>query len=383
MIPTINDLDFTGKRVLIRVDYNVPLAKTTGDITDDTRIRASIPTLRALFEKGAKQLILVTHIGRPEGKDAKLTTDKVALRLMQLIGRTVKKVDECIDIELPEDTSIVMLENVRFHPEEEANDLDFAQKLAQHADVYVNDAFGTAHRAHASTEAVARFLPGCIGLLFEKELANLDIERFKAPTVAILGGAKLDTKLPVIRRILPKVDKILLGGAMIFTFYKAKGYQVGDSLVDEKNLTMAQMLLNNDKIVLPVDVVVAKSPEDGATSRVVPAEGIPAGMKGLDIGPESVELFKREMDGAKTIIWNGPLGYVEKTPFDKATKEMLLHLSTLTEKGVTTIVGGGDSIAVVEQMKLESKLSHVSTGGGASMEMLEGKEFPILKALDK
>ncbi|MBN1275829.1 phosphoglycerate kinase [Candidatus Woesearchaeota archaeon] len=374
-------MDFSGKRVLIRVDYNIPLADD-GRIADDTRIKASLPTLKTLFEAGAKQLVLMTHIGRPGGKpDPKLSTKQVALRLMKLLGKTVQHVRDCVDVALP-GTPVVVLENLRFHAEEEENDPEFARKLSQNGDVYVNDAFGTAHRAHASTVGVCDHLDGCIGRLIEKELRYFDVDKMHQPIITILGGAKLETKLPLIQRILQKVDKILLGGAMIFTFYKAKGWQVGDSLVDEQNTLMAQMLGNNEKLVLPVDVVVAKDPDDGEHARTVPAQGIPSGTMGLDIGSDSVELFERSLQGARTVVWNGPLGFVEKQPFDKATKDVMGYLSGLKEHGVTTIVGGGDSIKMVEQLGLAEKFTHVSTGGGASMMLLEGKPLPALRALE-
>ena len=382
MAPTIEDRDFSGKRALVRVDYNVPLDEQ-GNIVDDTRIRASLPTINALLGRGAKQVILMTHLGRPEGKrNPKLTTDKLALRLMQLVGKTVQKTDDCVDIELP-NTTLVMLENLRFHQEEEDNDPEFARRLAQNGDVYVNDAFGTAHRAHASTVGVTNHLPGCVGKLIEKELTYLDINTMQQPIIAILGGAKLETKLPLIQRVLGKVDRLLLGGAMIFTFYKAKGWPVGDSLTDEKNLLMAQMLANNDKLLLPTDVVVAKNPDDAAGARTVPAQGIPAGTMGLDIGPASLEQYKQALAKAKTIIWNGPLGLVEKPPFDKATNDLLDYLSTRKEQGVTTIIGGGDSVKMIERRGLQASFTHVSTGGGASMQLLEGKTLAAIAALDK
>ncbi|MBD3209605.1 phosphoglycerate kinase [Candidatus Woesearchaeota archaeon] len=382
MIPTIQDLDFRDKRVIVRVDYNVPLTEA-GDIVDDTRIKASLPTLEALFERGARQLVLLTHIGRPDGKRVPhLSTDKVALRLMQHLGKTVQKVDDCVDVELPE-TPVVMLENVRFHEEEEANDAEFARKLAQNGELFVNDAFGTAHREHASTVGVTKHVKGCVGLLIQKELHYLDIHRIEKPVVTILGGAKLETKLPLLQRMLPNVDKLLVGGAMIFTFYKARGWEVGKSLLDEKNMTMAQMLTNNDKVVLPTDVVVAPSPKDGDRAKVVPAQGIPADMIGLDIGPESVEHFKHVLSGAKTVVWNGPLGFVEEKPFGEATIAIMEHLAELTKGGVITIVGGGDSIAMVERHDLDEKFTHVSTGGGASMKLMEGKKLPALQALER
>lgn len=383
MVATIKDLDFSGKRVLVRVDYNVPI-NDDGSIGDDTRIKASLPTIEKLFEKGAKQLVLMTHIGRPEGQVVeKLKTDEVAKRLGELTDKEVIKVDDCIDIKLPENAPLIMLENLRFHNEEEANDETFAEKLSKNGEVYVNDAFGTAHRAHASTAGVAAHLKGCIGLLIEKEFKYLDVEHFQHPTVAILGGAKLHTKLPIIQRILPKVDKILLGGAMIFTFYKAQGKQVGKSLIDEEDLTMAQMLADNEKILLPTDIIVAPNPEEGNLAKTVPVDGIPADQMGLDIGPESIEAFKRALTGAKTVIWNGPLGYFEKEPFNKATQDIAEHLATLHENGTNTIVGGGDSIKAVMNMGLVNAFTHVSTGGGASMKLMEGKKLPAIEALEK
>ncbi|MFP4524456.1 MAG: phosphoglycerate kinase [Candidatus Woesearchaeota archaeon] len=383
MIPTIKDLDVEGKRVLVRVDYNVTL-DDDGEVVDDTRIRASLPTLQALFGAGARQLVLMTHVGRPKGAVVEaLKTDRVAVRLMKLLGKTVQKVDDCVDVELPENVPVVMLENLRFHKEEKENDPEFARKLAEHGEAYVNDAFATCHRSHASMVGVTEHLPGAIGLLVEKELEHLDIDNLEKPVVAVLGGAKLETKLPLIQRILPKVDKVLLGGAMIFTFYKAQGLQTGSSLVDEGQLTMAQMLANNEKILLPSDVVVAPDEDHGSEAKTVLVQGMPAGMKGLDIGPESVEAFKQELSEAKTIVWNGPLGFVEKEPFDKATKAVMTYLATRTEEGAVTIVGGGDSISYVDKRGMAGKFSHVSTGGGASMQLLEGKPLPALQALER
>lgn len=385
MVATIRDIDVKEKRVLIRVDYNVPMAED-GSIADDTRIEASIPTLKALFQQGAKQLILMTHIGRPDGKVVEeLRTIKVAARLAELMEKPVQQVKECINITLPtaEEAPLVMLENLRFHNEEEANDAIFSEKLAKNGDIYVNDAFGTAHRAHASTAGVASYLEGAIGLLIEKELHYLNVENMQAPIIAILGGAKLETKLPLIQKILPRVDKILLGGAMIFTFYKAKGLQIGTSLCDEESLTMAKMLLENKKIILPTDVVIANNPDDGSNAKVVPVEGIPATSMGLDIGPDSIKAFKNELVNAKTIVWNGPLGFVEKKPFEKATIEIAEYLTTLTPRGINTIVGGGDSINIVDKLSITEDFTHVSTGGGASMKLLEGKTLPAIAALEK
>ncbi len=381
MIPTINDKDFKGKRVLVRVDYNVPMSN--GEIVDDTRIRMSIPTIKKLFEKGAKQLVLMTHIGRPEGKKVpELRTDKVALRLMKIIGKTVTKVDDCIDIELP-DSPIVMLENLRFHKEEEENDPEFAKKLAQNGEIYVNDAFATAHRAHASTTGVTKHLEGCVGLLMEKELKYLRLEEAEKPIIGILGGAKLGTKLPLIKSLLNKVDYLLLGGAMIFTFYKAKGLETGKSLVDEEQILMAQMLANNEKLILPKDVVVAPSENEPEKATNKEINQISKEDKGLDIGEKSINEFKEIIKEAKTIIWNGPLGYVEQEPFDKATKELLYAIVQRTKEGATSIVGGGDSIAYVNKLGLANKLTHVSTGGGASMKLMAGEELPALKALEE
>jgi phosphoglycerate kinase len=378
--PTIQDLDPQGKRIFVRIDADVPLKN--GEIVDDTRLRRVIPTLKTLLQQGAKQLILAGHIGRPQGKDPSLSTKAIAIRLNTLLGKTVQHINDCIDVELP-NTPVVMIENLRYYKEEEANDPEFARKLASHADYYVNDAFATSHRAHASMVGVPQHIPGCVGLVVEQELTQLDFSQPEHPFIAIVAGAKLETKLPIIQHILPNVDNVLVGGAMMFTFYQAQGWETGTSLVDKNYVLNAQMLLNNKKLILPTDVVIAPSPEEGNQSRVVIDKGMPATHMGLDIGPASVEHFRAILSQAKTIVWNGPLGMVEKEPFNKATEEIAQHIATLTEQGVRTVVGGGDSIKIIEALGLADKYSHVSTGGGASMKLLEGKQLVAIEALTK
>jgi len=372
---TIKDMNFDDKRVLIRVDYNVP-QDHDGNITSDNRIKESLPTIRYILEHNCKQIILMSHLGKPDGKFVeKLKMDKIADRLEKLLGMGVAKVDDCINIKIP-DAKIVMLENLRFHPEEELNNEDFAKRLSVLADVYVNDAFGTMHRAHASTAAIAKFLPGCIGFLVEKELKYLDLSNAERPFIAILGGAKISTKFGVIKELLKKVDYLLLGGAMIFTLYKAKGYNVGKSLYEEQFLAEAKLLLNNEKIILPDDIVVAKVIEVDAETMVVPDFDIPNEWIGLDIGHESVQLFKDYINRSKTVFWNGPLGYFEIPKFATATNDVAEYLAN---SGKTVIIGGGDTEEAILPWK--QKFTHVSTGGGASLEFITGKELPAVRAL--
>ncbi len=381
---TLEDLDFRDKKVFLRVDYNVPLGKN-GEVLDDYRIKQSIPTIRKLFAKGAKQVILASHLGRPKNKEDVFRMDRVAEKLPRLTGRSVEKVDDCIDLEdlmpSPSEAGIVVLENLRFYVEEELNDEGFAKKLAGLADVYVNDAFAVCHRKHASVHAITRFLPGCIGLLVEKELKVFGevLESPEKPFVAVLGGAKLETKIPLIRVLLDKVDKLLLGGAMIFTFYKAKGFGIGKSLVDKNFLEMAKLMNHNEKIVLPSDVVIADDKDNPSHVLNVTVDKIPSYMYGLDVGKESVEKFKMELQGAKMVVWNGPLGYYENEKFAEATNELLRFLGD--RAGIKTIIGGGDSVAIVEKLGLRDDFFHVSTGGGASMALLEGRGLPGVEAL--
>lgn len=372
---TIKDFDFDNKRVLIRVDYNVPL-DVNGGIVSDTRIKESVPTIKYVLEHNAKQVLLMSHLGKPYGKVVdKLKMDKIAERVETLLEMPVLKVDDCIDIKIP-DARIIMLENLRFHSEEEDNDEKFSERLSKLADVYVNDAFGTMHRAHASTVGVTKYLPGCIGFLVEKELKYLTLKDPERPFVAILGGAKISTKIPVIKELIKKVDYLLLGGAMIFTMYKAKGHEIGKSLYEEEYLAEAKMLLNNEKIILPDDIVCASAISEDADVTVVPEDIIPKDYIGLDLGPESVKLFEIYIDKAKTIFWNGPLGYFEIEKFGESTRAIAEYLA---ESDKTVIIGGGDTEEAI--LPYKSKYTHVSTGGGASLEYISGKELPAIKAL--
>ncbi|CAD5926493.1 phosphoglycerate kinase [Planktothrix agardhii] len=392
---TVADLsasDLSGKRVLVRVDFNVPL--DNGSITDDTRIRAALPTIQDLTSKGAK-VILTSHFGRPKGVDESLRLTPVAARLSELLGKPVKKFDDCIGDEVTqavaamENGDVAVLENVRFYAEEEKNDPEFAKQLASVADLYVNDAFGTAHRAHASTEGVTHHLPSVAGYLIEKELKFLQgaIEEPKRPLAAIVGGSKVSSKIGVIEALLDKCDKLLLGGGMIFTFYKARGLNVGKSLVEEDKLELARELEAKAKqkgvaFLLPTDVIVADKFAPDAEAKTVSINEIPDGWMGLDIGPDSVKVFQDALGDCKTVIWNGPMGVFEFEKFAAGTKAIALTLADLTKTGAITIIGGGDSVAAVEQLNLGEQMSHISTGGGASLELLEGKVLPGIAALD-
>ena len=377
----LRNINVKRKRVLVRTDFNVPLDKE-GKIVDDSRIQAALPTIEYLLDNNAK-LILMSHLGRPKGKVIEnLKMDVVAAHLSFLLGREVVKLDDSVGIKIP-NKKVVLLENLRFHKEEEENDEHFAKKLASYGDIYVNDAFGTSHRAHASVEAITRFIPGCAGLLLEKEvkaLGNL-LSNPDRPFIAILGGAKVSDKIGVIKNLLPKVDALLIGGAMMFTFIKANGFSVGKSLVEEDKVELAQNLLTKakKKIILPVDAVVAKDKKQDTDVKTVPVTKIPKNYYGLDIGDETVEIFKAILKEARTVFWNGPLGMVEIEQFATATNEIAQFIAELDS---TTIIGGGDSVAVVKKLGLAEKISHVSTGGGASLEFLEGKTLPALKALD-
>jgi len=372
---TIKDMNFDNKSVLVRVDFNVP-QDSEGNITSDTRIKESLPTIKYILEHNCKQVILMSHLGKPDGKVVdRFKMDKIAERLEKLLGITVVKLDDCIDID-PKDAKVVMLENLRFHPEEEKNDEAFAKRLAALADVYVNDAFGTMHRAHASTAAVTKFIPGCIGFLVEKELKYLDLTNPERPFIAILGGAKISTKFGVIKELLKKVDYLLLGGAMIFTIYKAKGHNVGKSLYEEQFLAEAKILLNNEKIILPDDIVVARSIDAASDTMVVPEFDMPEGWIGLDIGHESTQLFKDYINRSKTVFWNGPLGYFEIPKFAESTNQIAEYLAN---SGKKVIIGGGDTEDAILPWK--DKFTHVSTGGGASLEFISGKELPAIRAL--
>lgn len=382
---TVRDIDPAGKKVLVRCDFNVPLED--GKITDDRRITEALPTIRLLLEKGAA-VILCSHLGRPKGVTPEFTLAPVAKRLSELLNQDVRLLPDCIGPEVEAACAAlvpgqaVLLENVRYHPEEEANDPAFAAQLAALADLYVNDAFGTAHRAHASTEGVAHILPGMAGFLIEKEIEFLGraVENPKRPFVAILGGAKVKDKIAVIESLLPKVDQLLIGGGMAFTFLKAKGYEIGKSLLDETNLEFARNVVqeHSDKVILPTDVVCASEVSENAATVTVPANSIPADQLGLDIGPATIHSFRNEIVGAGTVIWNGPMGVFEMKPFEAGTREVA---QALADSAATTIVGGGDSAAAIDQFGFADKVSHVSTGGGASLEFLEGKVLPGIAAL--
>lgn len=385
---TIRDINLDGKKVLVRVDFNVPIKD--GKIADDLRIRESLPTIKYLLERNCK-IILMSHMGRPDGRQVdKYKMDPVVKKLSELLGMPVKKLDECIGQEVEKAANemkpkeVILLENLRFHPEEEKNDSEFAKKLASLGEVYVNDAFGTAHRAHASTEGVTHYLPAVAGFLIEKELEYLGkaLENPERPFVALLGGAKVSDKIGVIENLLKKVNAILIGGGMAFTFLKAKGYEIGKSILDEK-IDLAKKLMskaeeNGIKFLLPVDAIITKSLEKIETYDLVMVDKIPKDEMGVDIGPDTIEEFLRVLKDAKTVVWNGPMGVFEKLEFAVGTEEIAKALSELN---ATVIIGGGDSAACIKELGLSDKVTHVSTGGGASLEFLEGKELPGVKAL--
>jgi len=381
---TVKDVDFKGKCVIVRVDFNVPLDKKTGEIADDTRMKEALPTIKYVLEHGAKKLILMSHLGRPDGKVVPgLSMNPVAKKLSQLLGEDVEKLDDCVGDEVKNKIStsskrVILLENLRFHAEEEEGDEKFAKQLASLAEVYVNDAFGTAHRAHASTTIIAKFLPSCLGFLMEKEVKYLSSALSpNKPYVVILGGAKVSDKIDVISNLMQKADKILIGGAMAYTFIKSKGEDVGNSRVEADKLDVAKNILQEAdkkkvKIVLPIDHLVIDNLDNPTVKKTV--DNIPAGFLGVDIGPKTVELFKKELSDAKTVLWNGPVGIFEKDDYAKGTQALAECLANL--KQATVIVGGGDSASAAKKFKVADKLSHVSTGGGASLEFLEGKALP-------
>jgi phosphoglycerate kinase len=384
---TVRDIDVAGKRVLVRADFNVPLDEA-GQITDDRRVQAALPTIRYLREHSAK-VILCSHLGRPKGKVvAGLSLAPVAKRLSELLGVTVVKMDDCIGdavkqaVKAMKPGDVVLLENLRFHAGEEKNDPDFAQQLAALADVYVNDAFGTAHRAHASTEGVTHYLPAVAGFLLEKEINFLGkaLADPEHPFVAILGGAKVSDKIGVIENLLPKVDHLIVGGGMANTFFVAQGHEVGKSLLEEDKVDLAKGLLERAgaKLSLPVDVVVADAFAADARHKTVPVDEVPAEWRILDIGPESVQQFAKILKDARTVVWNGPMGVFEFPAFATGTVAIA---KALAGTAATTIIGGGDSAAAVEQAGLADEMTHISTGGGASLEFLEGKVLPGVAAL--
>jgi len=390
---TIRDIDLKNKRVFVRVDFNVPLSKTPDaagyyTVTDDTRIRAALPTIEYLIGQGAK-LILASHLGRPKGVEAKSSLAPAAKRLGELHKKNVSLAPDCVGAGVEKmamalkSGDVLLLENVRFHAEEEKNDAAFAKQLAALAEVYVNDAFGSAHRAHASTEGIAKHLPAVAGFLMEKELEYLAgaVTNPAHPFVAILGGAKISDKIGVIENLLTKADKILIGGGMANTFFKAQGIKVGDSLVEDASLETAKKLMEKarGKIVLPVDAALGdKFDKDAQVKTVKVSGGVPDGWRILDIGSETVNQFAKEITGAKLIVWNGPMGVFEFPNFAKGTNAVA---KLLAESGATTVIGGGESVAAVEGAGLAAKMSHISTGGGASLELLEGKILPGVAAL--
>ena len=381
---SIRDLDLKGKVLFMRVDFNVPLAPG-GQITSDKRIKASLPSIQYALEQGAG-LILASHLGRPKGKpNPEMSLKPVAKRLEELLGRPVKMAPDCVGPEVeamkPKPGEVLLLENLRFHPEEEANDPEFSKKLASLADLYVNDAFGTAHRAHASTVGIIRFMPkAAAGLLMDKELEYLNkaTKDPARPAIGILGGAKVSDKIEVIENLMKFVDRLLIGGAMAYTFLKAKGKPVGKSLVENDKLDLAKRLMEQagDKLLLPVDNVVAAELKEGAPSEVV--DQIPDGKMGLDIGPKTIKAYEDVIRSAKTIIWNGPMGVFEVPPFNNGTVAIA---KAVAESGALSVVGGGDSEKAVKSAGVSDKISHISTGGGASLEFLAGIELPGVAAL--
>ena len=383
---SVRDLDVGGKRVLVRVDFNVPVKD--GGVTDYTRIPRALPTIRHLLSEGARP-ILISHLGRPKGEpDPKFAMDPVAKRLEELLGEPVEKLDAAVGPEVekaldaPNGAGVVLLENSRFYPGETKNDPGLADQLAALADLYVDDAFGAAHRAHATTVGVAERLPAAAGLLLEEEIDYLDtvLEAPERPFVAILGGAKVSDKLGVIESLLGTADSLLVGGAMCFTLFKALGHEIGNSLVEDDYLEEAKRLMGEagDRLILPVDVVVADAIEEGSNFETVQVDAIPSGKMGLDIGPETVELFEGHILRASTVFWNGPMGVFEIDAFAKGTEGVA---RAVADSKATSVVGGGDSVAAVNKLGLEDEMSHISTGGGASLEYVEGKELPGVAVL--
>ncbi len=392
MKKTIRDFDLRNKRVLIRVDFNVPLDRNL-NITDDNRIQASLPTIQYALKQGAT-LILMSHLGRPEGKPvSSMSLAPVAKRLSELLRKEVLRCSDCVGPRVKEEltqlkgrASVALLENLRFHPEEEENDLAFSKALAENGDLYINDAFGSSHRAHASIEGITKFLPSGAGFLLEKEIRYLGeaMESARKPFVAILGGSKVSDKIGVVENILPKVDKLLIGGAMAYPFLKVQGIEIGDSRFEKDKLDLAKTILqkakqNQVEIMLPVDHVCVQKVDEKAHARVE-GPSIPVGWLGVDIGPRTIDLYGKALDIAKTVLWNGPMGIFEMKPFARGSFEIATKLSKL--KDAVTVIGGGDTAACVIGFGLADKMSHISTGGGASLETLEGKVLPGIAALE-
>lgn len=391
---TIDDIDLKNKKVLVRVDFNVPLDENF-NITDDIRITSSLPTIKKIIKDGGKA-ILMSHLGRPKGKpNSKYSLKPAAVRLGELLGKEVKLAPDCVGAEVKamvdqmKPGDVLLLENLRFHEEEEKNNSDFAKQIAELGDIYVNDAFGSAHRAHASTEGVTHFIKqSAAGYLMQKELDYLGgaVENPKRPFCAILGGAKISGKIDVIMNLFDKVDTMIVGGGMAYTFYKAKGWEVGTSLLEEEKVDLAKEVLRKAEsskvnFLLPIDVVVAPEFKNDSPSEVVKVNEMPADKMGLDIGPETIKLFQDAISNSQTIVWNGPMGVFEMNNFAVGTFAIAQALVKATEQGKITIIGGGDSAAAISKAGLEDKVSHVSTGGGASLEFLEGKTLPGVAAL--
>ena len=384
---TIRDIQLKGQKVLIRVDFNVPLDDNL-NITDDIRIKAAVPTIKYALEKGAKKVILMSHLGRPDGKVvAKYSLKPAAIRLQELLGEPVKQLDDCVGDKVKAeidscDERVVLLENLRFYAQEEANDPAFAKQLAGLGDVFVNDAFGTAHRAHASTEGVTKYLKSAAGFLLEKEIQYLGeaLKNPGRPFVVILGGAKVSDKIAMIENMLPKADTILIGGGMAYTFLKGMGKSIGNSKLEKDKIDTAIKLLDTgkNKICLPVDHIIVDRVDPAAKAQVTEGQDIPEGMIAVDIGPKTIKLFQDKLKDAKTIVWNGPLGIFEMDAFSKGTQQIAQFISGLK---TTSIIGGGDTAAAIAKFKLEDKMTHISTGGGASLEFLEGKTLPAIAAL--
>jgi phosphoglycerate kinase len=383
---SVRDLDVRDKRVLVRVDFNVPVKD--GQVTDDTRIQRALPTIRYLLEEGARPA-LISHLGRPKGEpDPKYILDPVAKKLEELLGAPVRKLDTAVGAEVedalndPDGEGVVLLENSRFYPGETENDPEFAEQLASPFDLYVNDAFGAAHRAHATTVGVAELLPAAAGLLLEEEIDNLDkvVRDPERPFVAILGGAKVSDKVKVIESLLEVAETLLVGGAMCFTFFKSRGYEIGNSLVEDEYLEEAKRLMGEagERLVLPVDVVVADKMEEDADTEIVRVEKMPENMMGLDIGPETVDEFRGYITDARTIFWNGPMGVFEMDAYATGTEGIA---RAVAESEAISVVGGGDSVAAVRKLGLEDEMGFISTGGGASLEYVEGKELPGVAVL--
>jgi len=382
---SVRDLDLKGKRVFIRVDFNVPLANGGQEITSDKRIRASLPTIRYALEKGAG-VILASHLGRPKGKpNPEMSLKPAAVRLGELLGRSIEMAPDCVgpavEAMLPAPGEVLLLENLRFHGEEEKNDPEFSKQLAALCDVYVNDAFGSAHRAHASTVGMISYVKqAAAGLLMDKEIEYLTkaVKNPARPCVAILGGAKVSDKIEVIQNLMKVVDRLLIGGAMAYTFLRARGEGTGKSLVEEDKIDLARELMAQagDKLMLPVDHVVAAELKVGVDTKVV--DQVPAALMGLDIGPKTIEAYTKVISGAKTIIWNGPMGVFETPPFNRGTEALAIAVAG---SGAVSVVGGGDSEKAIKSAGVADKISHISTGGGASLELIEGKKLPGIEAL--